>query len=355
MNIARHMLVLAMAGSGLMLGACSDRSASQAPAPAGSSPATGTTSAPARTGTVAAGADTATPGGTDTAAAGATSAAPTWADDAKPVKGAFRPPSEEQIPQGKFGDMVRKGRDIFLHTADNAGEYAGNDLNCSNCHLDAGRRADSAPMWAAWVRYPRYRSKNDKVNTFTERLQGCFQFSMNGKAPPADSEVIKALSTYAYWLATGVPTGMDMEGFGYPKQGYEPPEKPDYERGKKVFAKSCAMCHGNDGQGQKVAGEYVFPPLWGPESFNWGAGMHQLNNAAAFIKANMPLSRGGTLSDQEAWDVAMYMDSHERPQDPRFEGDIAATRKQYHDTKWSLYGTEVNGHMLGQGTSGADK
>ena len=96
--------------------------------------------------------------------------------------------------------------------------------------------------------------------------------------------------------------------------------------------KTARLCHGEDGQGQQVAGRAVFPPLWGPQSFNWGAGMHQLDNAAAFIKANMPFSRGNTLERQDAWDVAMFMNAHERPQDPRFTGDLAATRKAYHDT-----------------------
>ena len=96
-----------------------------------------------------------------------------------------------------------------------------------------------------------------------------------------------------------------------------------------------------------MAGDYVFPPLWGPDSFNWGAGMHELDKAAAFIQANMPLSRGGMLSDQEAWDVAMFMDAHERPQDPRYDGDLAATRKAFHDTPMSLYGQRVNGRLLG--------
>jgi thiosulfate dehydrogenase len=80
--------------------------------------------------------------------------------------------------------------------------------------------------------------------------------------------------------------------------------------------------------------------------------MHQLDNAAAFIKANMPFSRGGTLSDQDALDVAMFMDAHERPQDPRYTGDLAATRKQFHDTPQSLYGTTVNGHLLGSAPAG---
>ncbi|MGS1012958.1 c-type cytochrome [Rhodanobacter sp. UC4450_H17] len=246
---------------------------------------------------------------------------------------------------------MRQGRELFVHTDTLAKAYVGNGLTCANCHLDAGRLANSAPMWGAYVTYPQYRSKNKHVNSFGERMQGCFKFSMNGKAPPLDSKEMVALETYAFWMASGAPVGAKLAGAGYPKKGFKPPQPPDYARGEKVFGANCALCHGADGQGQKVAGEYVFPPLWGPDSFNWGAGMHQLDNAAAFIKANMPLSRGGSLSDQDAWDVAMYMDAHERPQDPRFKGDLAAARKQYHDSLMSLYGTTVNGHLLGSAPS----
>ena len=258
----------------------------------------------------------------------------------------FTPPPASAIPDNPFGAEVRLGRDIFTHTQKYAKPYVGDGLTCESCHLDAGRRPGSAPLWAAYVRYPRYRSKNGKVNTFAERLQGCFRFSTNGKAPPADGKIIKALTTYSYWLATGAPTGKNLAGYGFPRIA-APPEAPDYARGQKVYETHCALCHGGDGQGQKVAGDYVFPPLWGPHSFNWGAGMSKVNTAAAFIKANMPFSRGGTLTDQEAWDVAYYLDAHERPQDPRFTGNVAATRKRYHGSKWSLYGKVVNGHLLG--------
>lgn len=260
---------------------------------------------------------------------------------------AFTPPPESAIPSGPLGDEIRLGRAIFTDTPQHARDYVGNGLSCSNCHLDAGRLANSAPLWGAWGVYPQYRKKNGRVNSFGERLQGCFRFSMNGKAPPLDSDVIVALETYAWWMAQGAPTGAKLAGAGYPKQGFKSPQPPDYARGAQVFATHCALCHGMDGQGQQVAGRNVFPPLWGAQSFNWGAGMHQLDNAAAFIKANMPFSRGGTLSDQDAWDVAMFMDAHERPQDPRYTGDIAATRAKYHDTAMSLYGTTVNGHLLG--------
>jgi thiosulfate dehydrogenase len=170
---------------------------------------------------------------------------------------------------------------------------------------------------------------------------------MNGKAPPLDSAEMVALETYSWWMAKSAPVGVKLKGAGYPKQDFKPPQPADYARGEKVYAANCALCHGADGQGQQVAGRNVFPPLWGLQSFNWGAGMHELDNAAAFIKANMPLSRGGSLSDQDAWDVAMFMDAHERPQDPRYTGNLAETRAKYHDTPQSLYGTEVNGHLLG--------
>lgn len=267
----------------------------------------------------------------------------------KPKREVFVPPAESSIPDGPFGDTVKLGREIFVHTDQAAKAYVGNGLRCANCHLDAGRLANSAPLWGAYVAYPAYRAKNGHVNTLGERIQGCFKYSMNGKAPPLDSKEMVALETYAFWMAKGAPTGEKLVGAGYPKKGFKPPQPPDYTRGEEVFKTHCALCHGNDGGGEKLAGKYVFPPLWGPDSFNWGAGMHQINNAAAFIKANMPLSQGDSLTDQDAWDVAMYMDAHERPQDPRYKGDLSATRKAYHDTPMSLYGTTVNGHLLGSG------
>lgn len=265
---------------------------------------------------------------------------------AEPVAAGFTPPGHDQIPEGPFGDVVRRGRDIFTDTPAQAPEFVGNRLSCSNCHLDAGRLADSAPLWGAYVRYPAYRAKTGQVNNYTERLQGCFMYSMDGKAPPAGSEVLVALEAYSFWMAQGAPVGAQLPGAGYPKQ-FKPPRPADYARGKQVFAESCALCHGADGQGQRVAGRQVFPPLWGAESYNWGAGMHQLDNAAGFIKANMPLGRGGSLSDQQAWDVAMYMNAQERPQDPRYTGNLADTRRKFHDDPNSLYGQVVDGRLLG--------
>lgn len=251
-----------------------------------------------------------------------------------------------EIPETEFGKVAQLGADIFRDTQNNAKEFVGNSLQCTNCHLDGGRLANSAPLWAAYVAYPAYRDKNGHVNTFQERLQGCFRFSMNGRAPALGSQVLVALEAYAYYLAKGAPTGTDMKGRGYPKLAKV--AKIDSAHGGKVYTQKCALCHGNDGEGQSASdGAVVFPPLWGARSYNWGAGMTSINNAAGFIKANMPLSQGNTLTDQEAWDVAAFINGHERPQDPRFTGSVADTRKKFHDTPMSLYGQTINGSLLG--------
>lgn len=259
---------------------------------------------------------------------------------------AFKPPTADSIPDDEFGKVVRQGEQIFIDTQKNASQFVGNSLNCVNCHLDAGRKANASPLWGAYISYPAYRSKNKHVNTFAERLQGCFRFSMNGKAPPLGDPTLIALESYAYWMATGAPVGGTVAGRGY-IEVKKPAQPADFARGEKVYMQKCAICHGANGQGQVSAGKTVFPPLWGEKSFNWGAGMHDVKNAAGFIKANMPLGLGGTLTDQEAWDVAMFMDSHERPQDPRFTGSVEETRKKYHDSPTSMYGKSVNGRVLG--------
>ena len=139
---------------------------------------------------------------------------------------------------------------------------------------------------------------------------------MNGKAPRANGKIITALISYSAWLAKGAAVGTNLPGRGY-KILKLPPMKPNAARGKAVFAVNCLVCHGVHGQGVKVNGAYQFPPLWGPHSFNSGAGMAKIKLAAAFIKANMPLTKPGSLSEQQAWDVAAYVDSHKRPPVPR--------------------------------------
>ena len=226
-------------------------------------------------------------------------------------------PADDTIPNDKYGHDVRLGKKIFTETYTYGRRYAGNDLTCANCHLDAGRRPHASPMWAASGMYPAYREKNDRSNSLEERIQQCFRFSLNGFAPALDAPELRALVSYIHFLAKGVPIGVDMPGRGYP-QVARTGSDPSPTRGGDVYKAKCATCHGADGAGQKkTGGGFTWPPLWGMDAYNKGAGM--ANNAllAGFIKANMPLEQPWSLTDQEALDVAAYINLQIRPFDPR--------------------------------------
>lgn len=252
------------------------------------------------------------------------------------VPARFAPPAESEIPADELGDAIMLGKKIFVNTHQYAKDFVGNGLNCANCHLDNGRKADSAPLWAAYGLYPAFRQKTGQIDTIQSRIQGCFLYSMNGRAPAFDSKEMTALVAYNYWLATGAPTGVTLPGQGYLELA-KPALAPDLARGREIYRSNCAICHAVNGEGIQARGEYAFPPLWGKDSFNWGAGMHRVDTAAGFIQANMPYGLGGTLSDQEAWDVALFMNSHDRPEDPRFQGSLAQTRDEHHE-EICLYG-----------------
>jgi thiosulfate dehydrogenase len=239
---------------------------------------------------------------------------PLHAQSAAVATASFKPPAESEIPAGPVGDSIRLGQKVLSQTQQHARAYVGNGLNCTSCHLDGGRVQYAAPWVGLWAVFPEYRSRNAQVNPLEERINDCFRRSMNGKPLPYDSPEMVGILSYIWWLSKGVPTGMDVEGRGFQRIKLPEGKKPDAENGKAIYAAKCASCHGQDGQGMTgPKGEYLFPAVWGPKSFNIGAGMARLGNAAAFLKANMPLGQRNTLTDQEAFDVAAYFTQQPRP------------------------------------------
>lgn len=226
--------------------------------------------------------------------------------DAKETTVPFAPPAEESLPQDARGTEIRYGLQLVKETRQLLPENVGNSLSCTNCHLEAGRKPKAAPFVGVYAAFPQYRARSARVDTLEDRINDCFERSLDGKALSKDSREMRAMVTYMSWLSEGVPVGKQPEGRGIPK--ITSSREPDPEAGKTLYAKSCAACHGQDGQG--VGG---FPPLWGPESFNVAAGMARMHTAAAFIKWNMPLGQGGSLSNEDAYDIAAYVLSHERP------------------------------------------
>jgi thiosulfate dehydrogenase len=226
------------------------------------------------------------------------------------------PPALEQklaaLPQDPASDLLRLGYRLFVDTPKYAPQYSGNALSCGNCHLDAGQRAGSSPMWAAWGVYPAWLARRGRMSTFEERVQQCFRYSMNGRPPPLDSAEVKALAAYSQWLARGQVVGEELPGRGFPAVTAA---APDPARGAALYQRRCAACHGADGAGRQAEGRILFPPPWGARSYNRGAGMARPDLLARFLKGNMPYGQAD-LADQEAADLAAWIDAQDRPPDP---------------------------------------
>jgi thiosulfate dehydrogenase len=241
---------------------------------------------------------------------GVGSAAP--AAGAAPAPVALKPPPPDAMPTDALGASIRLGLAILTDTQSHAKAYVGNGLNCVSCHLDAGRTAYAAPLAGLTGMFPEYRSRTGGVELLEQRINDCFRRSMNGRVLPSGSAEMIGLLAYTAWLSQGVPTGTEVVGRGF--RDVVAPARPDAANGKTLFAQKCAACHGANGQGTPGAGgAFVFPPLWGPNSVNTGAGMARISIAAAFVQAKMPLGAGGTLTDQEAYDIAAYFTAQPRP------------------------------------------
>ena len=227
------------------------------------------------------------------------------AEQGPPEGAAFRIPEESEIKDTVTLAQVRRGRALLHSTRDSLPQHVGASLSCVNCHVGDGTQRDAMPLVGSYARFPQYRGRSGKVDVIEDRINDCFERSMNGKALPVTGKDMHDIVAYLAFLSKGFPVGVEMQGQGLPKID---PMKGDTARGQQVFAANCVVCHGVDGHGTKVA-----PPLWGPKSFNIGAGMARVNTAAAFIHHLMPRDRPGTLTPQQAFDVATYITSRPRP------------------------------------------
>lgn len=221
-------------------------------------------------------------------------------------------PNFDEIPEGPFGESIRRGKDILENTPKLVPKYVGAQINCTSCHLNSGTTANAGPWIGIVARFPQYRARSAKMDTLQDRVNDCFERSLNGKRLPENSREMTDIISYMTFLSKGYAVLQDVEGSGMPKLKLD--RQPDLAKGKDVYANKCASCHQAGGQGIVGAdGKIAFPPLWGMKSFNIGAGMARLHTAAGFVKHNMPLGQGGSLSDEEAWDVAAYFIQQNRP------------------------------------------
>ncbi len=197
--------------------------------------------------------------------------------------------------------------------------FAGNNLSCTNCHLNGGTLSGSASWIGITKRFPQFGGRANKIGTLEERINGCMERSMNGKKIPEKDPKMKAIVAYMDWLGEELPKVNTEDFAGYPSIVI-PNTEVDLGLGKEIYLRECTVCHGEEGKGIRYASPkkgYQYPPLWGEDSYNNGAGMHRVITAAAFIKNNMPYLQSRwdkpKLTDEEAFHVAGYINHFSRP------------------------------------------
>lgn len=227
-----------------------------------------------------------------------------------------------QIPVDKEGEMILYGRKLVENTAYYLGpngiiQKISNGMNCQNCHLEAGTKPWGNNYGAVASTYPKFRDRSGKVESIVKRVNDCLERSLNGHALDSSSFEMRAFVSYIQWLGKDVPTGSKPKGSGI-MDLKKLHRSADVAKGKMIFLLTCARCHGKDGEGQKILTSqlYLYPPLWGKNSYNTGAGLYRISRLAGFVKNNMPNPvnyHQPQLSDEEAWDVAAFINSQPRP------------------------------------------
>ena len=268
------------------------------------------------------------------------------------------------LPDDAWGRAVRLGRDLTVATprligpevSDPARRFAGNNMSCQNCHLNAGTAKFAVPFVGVFADFPQYRPREGGVHTIEERINGCMTRSLNGRDLPLDGPEMRALVSYMKFLSTGIPVGAKTPGRGTSHMALLD-RAADPARGAAVYGRICAACHGANGAGQRVgiAGDakgYAVPPLWGPDSFNDGAGMARLITSAGFVHGNMPAGttwQAPILSAEDAWDVAAFVESQPRPHMADLERDFPNRLQKPVDAAYGPYADDFSQeqHRLG--------
>jgi thiosulfate dehydrogenase len=209
-------------------------------------------------------------------------------------------PDPATIPDGPLGDSIRLGLQVFDETPKYAAAYVGNQMSCGHCHIQSGTVAGAIPLIGVPGLFPMYRDREKTVITFEERIEQCFQRSENGHRVPNNSPVMIGLVAYAQWLSKDQVTGQPFAGRGLVKL---PDLSGDPDRGSQIYAQKCEVCHAADGAGSPPG----IPAMWGPDAYSVGAGMNDVAKMAAFVQHNMPLNKPGSLTPQQSYDVAAYV------------------------------------------------
>lgn len=246
------------------------------------------------------------------------------------------PLSDATLGQSKLAEEIRWGYRLFTNTPVEARRFVPSEVTCNNCHLNSGQRERAMPLVAIAGAFPEYNRRAGRLISLADRIVDCFLRSENstgilerdedGSAlrvgpealPTPTSKEVLALSAFLTWLSRGYEIGGNPTWRGQntiPTASLIPIDKLEPQKGEAIFNERCTSCHGPDGQGVFV-GDKRPGPLWGPSSWNDGAGASRVYTLAGIIRYTMPYLDPGSLTDEEAQQLAAYINSKPRPSYP---------------------------------------
>ncbi|MEP6646107.1 MAG: c-type cytochrome [Saprospiraceae bacterium] len=249
----------------------------------------------------------------------------------------WRAPDTSTLVKNDSGTLILYGKNLVANTATFFGpkgiiNHNANGMNCQNCHMEAGTRLYANSFSAVQANYPKFRPRSGTVEHLEKRINDCFERSMNGKKIDSLSHEMQAMVAYINWVGKDVkkgevPKGASVIDLPYLSRAADPAQ------GKKDFETLCVTCHGENGDGLLKPDQvtYFYPPLWGPHSYNTAAGIYRMSRMAGYIKMNMPFARTirekAVLTDEQAWDIAAYVNSRPRPE-KKFAADWPDIKKK---------------------------
>lgn len=241
------------------------------------------------------------------------------------------PLSDSALNSNPLAKEIRWGFKIFTNTPQEAPRLTQSSLSCNNCHLNGGQKEKAMPLVGIATVYPEFNKRSGRLFSLEDRIVGCFTRSQNGLAlgqakgrtadtteARTDSPEVLALAAYLTWLSTGIELGAKLPWRGQNVIANEkllPMDKLDPAIGEALFKEKCSSCHGEDGQGVQI-GDKKPGPLWGPNSWNDGAGAARVYTLAGIIRYAMPYLNPGSLTDEEAQYIAAFINSKARPEFP---------------------------------------
>jgi thiosulfate dehydrogenase len=241
------------------------------------------------------------------------------------------PLTDPALDDSRLSNEIRWGFRIFTDTRGEAARFTPSRMSCNNCHLNGGQREKSLPLVGITGMFPEYNRRSGRLFSLGDRIVDCFLRSQNAtgvpdgyeERPTLTSKEVLAVSAYLTWLSQGFAVGENPPWRGQntiPAAKLIPIQALDPATGEAIFKDRCITCHGVDGQGVWI-GDKRPGPLWGPDSWNDGAGAARVYTLAGIIRHSMPYLNPGSVTDEEAQHLAAFITSQPRPAYPDKDND----------------------------------